>query len=509
MTIVSCGDRALPRDLDVDVQIDKPQTELTTDLSVLVALVNDAPFDPDAGRIRYYSTLASVLDDFSTTDEAYLMAVAFFSQAPRATTMAIGKVFTAATAGFMEGNAITADITDFQAVSDGEFEITIDGQTEDIALLDFSLVNDFDDVAVVVEAGLQAIGSGGYTAATATIDSDQILRITSGTTGASSTVTFLSTIAVPAGTDISGSSYLNADATSGGKTVDGYVPGDLTSEAALVQEAARCAGRPVYGWTVEKAYRDDSEAEDLAQNFIEAQSLAILGLQSNNAQAVDAGVTNDIGSVLKAAGLRRTYIVWDDKEDEYPEVAILAYMLHVDYLQANSTVTAKFKNLNGITPVGIQETELNVLNDKRYNTFTRVGNNSRTYREGVESSPIWYMDSLINLDNFKEQLQVNLYNVFLREKKVPYTPDGQNLLYDGAYDICVIFVDNLTFADREELDSTTKSGTRTIPAFEILLQPLAQVTAAQRAARIGTPMTINAYEAGAMHSLQVNVNAFT
>lgn len=514
MSIVSCGDKALPRDIDVNVQINKPQIEETTDLTIVACLTSDSNvnFPPDAGRIRYYSTISAVEgdDDVPAGSDALKMAQDFFSQAPRALTVAIARVFTDPTNGFMEGNGLGADLAGFQAVADGSFAISIDGDPQDITGLNFTGIVAIEDVGVIIEAALQAIGSGGYTAATAEIIGG-LLVITSGTTGETSAVSFLSPVDPASGTDISGAAFLNADNTSGGKTVDGYTPGDLESEAALIAEAALCNGRAIFGWTLDSTYRDTQEAIDFASNFMESQTFGLAGLQSNNLQAPDPGVTTDIGYILREAGLRRSFLVWtgDQNPEEFPEVAILSYMLHVDYAQTNSTVTAKFKNLNGITTVGITETELSVLNNKRYNTFTRVGNNARTFRDGVDSSPIWYMDSLINLDNYKEELQVALYNVFLREGKIPYTEVGQDKLYQAAYQISNRYVRNGTFADRRTEDSNRPDGTRTIPAFTIELQDLAFVTEAQRQAREGTPMQIDAYEAGAMHSLQVNVNAFT
>ena len=114
----------------------------------------------------------------------------------------------------------------------------------------------------------------------------------------------------------------------------------------------------------------------------------------------------------------------------------------------DSTITTKFKDLNGIPTVSITQTQLEVLNGKRINTFTAVGNNARTFREGVNASPSWFIDDRINLDNFREELQVAVYNVFLQRKKVPYTANGLNLLRSAMDRICNRYVINGTFAER-------------------------------------------------------------
>lgn len=503
MAIVTCGARALPRDLDVNVQVSKPQVEQTTDLSVTVGVVNDADFDHDANRIRYYTSLAAVADDFADTTEAYKMATAFFAQTPRALRFAIAKAFTTAQAAFFVGGDLPA-YTAFTSVSNGSFTISIDGDEQDITGLDFSLATDLDDVAAVIQTALQAVATGGYTSATAVVVNNT-LRITSGTTGDASTITVLTPVSPATGTDISGPTFLNG-LQGTARAVDGYTPTGIVGELDLIAEAARCSGRFVYGWTLEKAYRNVTDQE-AASGWAQART-AIMALTSNSVQAYDAAVTTDIGSVLEASGDFRTTLFWSDKPDEYPDVALLSYVLHVDYAAEGSTITAKFKNLVGITTAGISETQLGVLQSKRYNVFTRVGNNSRTVRDGVEADPNWYIDDLVNLDNFKEELQVNVYNVFLREKKVPYTVNGVTLLEDACDQICRRYVLNGTFAARPVLDDTRKSGVRIDPAYTITSTALELITAAERAARVGPPITIDGNLAGAIHSVNIGVNAF-
>ena len=501
MAIVTCGNRALPRSLDVNIQVSRPQVETTTDLSVVVAVVNDPPFDHSADRIRYYSTISAVEDDFAVNSTAHRMASAFFDQSPRAATMAIAGAFTAAQAAFMVGGTMGA-VSGFQSIIDGSFAISIDGAAQNITGLNFSSVTDLDDVAAVVQTALQAVASGGFTAATA-VNSNGRLRITSGTTGDASRVTALS--GAGAGTDVSGGSFLNALAATATIT-DGYLPTGLTNELSLIAEAARCQGRFVYGWTLEASYRD-TQAQLDASAFFQSRT-AILSLVTNNAATLSAASTTDAAAVLSTRGDDRTAIFYSTKVDEYADVALLSYMLHVNYRAANSTVTAKFKDLNGITPEGITESELTVLNSKRCNVLTRIGNVARTIREGVQTDSQWFIDDLINIDNFVELLETEVYNVFLREGKVPYTTDGVALLYRAMENICQLFVDNGTLADRPVADATRENGQRVDPAFNIDFTALADVTPADRAARVGPPFTIDVNLAGAIHSLSINVNAF-
>lgn len=506
MAIFSCANRAFPRDLDVDVQVSRPQVEDTTDLSVMVAVVKDAPFSHGADRIRYYTTIEGVEADFATNTEAYAMAQAFFAQSPRAQTMAIAKAFETAQAGFMQTSDLGA-LAAFQAVTDGSLTISIDGDEQDIAGLDFSGATDLDDIASTLQTALQAVATGGFTAATVVQSSGRLL-ITSGTTGDSSAVSVLSAVSPATGTDISGAGFLNG-LLGAATVVAGYDPATegFDGELALIAEAARCSGRFVYAWALERSYRDTADQFE-ASTFLQSRT-AIGAFVSNSAGALDAAVTTDIGSLINAAGHIRSFAFYSDQPTQYPDVALLSYVLHVNYAQENSTITAKFKNLVGITPAGISESQLTILQNKRYNVFTRVGNSSRTVREGVNANEAWFIDDLVNLDNFSEEVQTEVYNVFLRNRKVPYTEAGVALIRRAIRSVCLRYVLNGTIADRRVLDEEREAGFRIDPAFVITNTPLENISTADRANRVGPPFTVNLNLANAIHSVDIDVNAFS
>lgn len=127
-------------------------------------------------------------------------------------TVSLNFTGTPSTSGFMLTDII-GDISAFIAVSDGSFSISIDGVQEDITDIDFTSCVDYNDVADVVQAKLQAVGAGGYTGATVTASAatgaDVVLTFTSGSYGYDSAVSVLSVVSPATGTDISNSTYLN------------------------------------------------------------------------------------------------------------------------------------------------------------------------------------------------------------------------------------------------------------------------------------------------------------
>lgn len=505
MSIVIASDLSLSRDIDVRVNVSKPQAELTTDLSVSVFVTPDAPFDHDANRIRFYTSLDAVAGDFASSSEAYKAATAFFSQSPRSLRFAIGKVFETPVSGFLKMGSVDKVLTNWTGITDGSFQVSIDGISKDVTGIDFTGASDMDAVASILQAKL-GVASAGTTVVNL---GSGVFKIVSGTTGESSTVSFLDAVTPATGTDISellGGRYNTDSEVQTAYAVPGYTPGNLASEVALISEAATCSSRFVYGWTLDKKYRDDSDAVDVAE-WIEANT-ALLALCVNSAFAYDSGSASDVGSLVNAAGYTRTFVVYHNNPYYYPEVAILARALSVNYAAPDSTITTKFKDLNGIPTVPITQTQLEVLNGKRINTFTAVGNNARTFREGVNASPSWFIDDRINLDNFREELQVAVYNVFLQRKKIPYTTNGLNLLRSAMDRICNRYVINGTFAERP-VDQTEYDKPAIEPAYLISFAGIGSMTVSDRNQRVGPPATIIVNMAGAIHSISIAVEAYS
>jgi hypothetical protein len=178
MSIIISNDLSLPRDIDVSVSVSKPQAETTTDLSVMVFATTNATFDPDANRIKYYSSLTAVAADFVASSEVYKAATAFFAHSPRAKQMAVGRIFDSATAGYLKMGSVEATVATWKLVSDGSFTVSLDGVSTDVTAIDFSSVADLDDVAAAIQAKLHVAVAG-----TTCVNTDGVFKIISATTG--------------------------------------------------------------------------------------------------------------------------------------------------------------------------------------------------------------------------------------------------------------------------------------------------------------------------------------
>lgn len=130
-------------------------------------------------RIRSYDSYDGVAEDFGVDAPESIGAAAYFGQTPKPRTIMIGRWLRTATAGQNVGGILTAAqqvIANWQVISSGGVNFTIDGSAQNLTALDFTGVTNLNGVASVIQASL----TGG---ATCVWDGQKFI-VSSGTTGA-------------------------------------------------------------------------------------------------------------------------------------------------------------------------------------------------------------------------------------------------------------------------------------------------------------------------------------
>lgn len=143
-------------------------------------------------RMRTYQSDAEVAADWGTSSPPYLAAVAWFGQTPQPKTMSVGRWAKTASAGQLYCGALTAAqqaLADWTAITAGAFTIYEDGVPHKISGLDFHLQTTLSGVAAVIQTALAAAEASSEVVWNSTYGR---FELTSGTTGPSSTMTFLS-----------------------------------------------------------------------------------------------------------------------------------------------------------------------------------------------------------------------------------------------------------------------------------------------------------------------------
>lgn len=384
-------------------------------------------------------------------------------------------------------------------IKDGAFAITVNNVQQSVYDLDFTGFGPDITVMNVVSVLSSAFGSK----LSISVTDPGVIVFSTPASGEGNTLSY--GLTAPSVVDLS--AILGLSQETYASKANGYTPGGLVSEAALIQTAARCAGRSIFAWTLDRQYRDTPDQKAFA-DWAEAQDQAYFSACTNSSLAYNTADSTNIGFYANNKGYIKTSVFYHNNTQVYPDVSYAALALSVNYALENSTLTMKFKQLTGIETVPLTETQLSALASRRINTYVSMGNSSSVVREGVQSADSWFTDSHVNLSNYKEELQVEVFNVFMRNKKVPYTAAGQDLLVSAATKINSRYTRNGTFADREEETTDNETGYTTLPATTIIPAPVYSATTSERANRIAPPISIVAYEAGAFHSVAIDVTVY-
>lgn len=450
-----------------------------------------------AERIRYYSDAEGVAADWPGSSEVVAAANSYFGQQPKPTDFAVSVRAASAVAAELRGGSVVdnaANLALFTAITDGSFTISIDGTSEDVTGIDFTGDTNLTDVAATIEAVLQAIVTLPFPTSTVTYEQGRFF-IRSGTTGASSTISFLTAVSPATGTDISG--LLEMQQGQGTKT-DGLDPETITEALNAIEEK----NNDWYGLMFTKEVRDlvvinTESAVTAAAAWVQARVKTFFNT-SNDLDVLDSVTTTDIASVLNNANYTRTMTTFSRTVDQYPSASAAGRAFTVDFSQPNSTITLKFKQLPGITVEDLTTNEKNVLDSKRANAFFRVGADSEIYAESFMAGDFFF-DEIHGVDWLTDAIQTEVFGYILsRPTKVPYTDQGVAALEQQLIKVLDEAVRNGLAAPGETIDG------RFLPnGYETVTIPVADVSASEKQNRQYNGLSFTVIGAGAIHGVQI------
>lgn len=201
-------------------------------LSTLLVLTSTGVIDV-VERLRTYSTLTAVGQDFGTSGPEYAAAQLYFSQVPQPQQIKFGRWAKTATPGFLRGgllNSTQQAMALFNAVTAPAFTITIDGVPVTISPASFASASNLNGIASLVQTALAA-ASAGATCVWNSLYSR--FEMTSGTTGAASSLSFACAPTANGSITFAANPVNNSTVTIGG-TVVTFVTASPTGSQVLI-----------------------------------------------------------------------------------------------------------------------------------------------------------------------------------------------------------------------------------------------------------------------------------
>lgn len=452
-------------------------------------------------RYRIYRDAASVSADFGAASAEAQHANVFFGTTPNPSNsggfLVVGywrgaSETTADSAAVLRGAELDQDalVSQLQLISDGEFDIDIDGTTVNATALDFQAIADFNDAVAVLNTAL--VG--------ATVTVDEIgLVITSDTTGALSTLTFATD---PAG----GGTYLGdllgiADGT-GAVLTQGAASAVLPVETQVEALAALRAQIKFYGAAFINAITDVSAVAEWAQ----ANSVLIYEVFSA-ASNLEVDPTNDVWSVKLASQTNFRCLYRADGNRKFA-TAYMARNHTVNFNAENSALTMHLKELP-VPAEDLDETTIAKAKVVGLDVYTFIKLTPVVLTSGAND----FVDNRYNLIGYVDALQTDLFNVLKATgTKIAQTTRGVQTLVDQCEKTTRGFVRANVFAPGTWSSPDTFGDLETFNrsiserGYYFLAGRLSDQPQSDRQARKSPVIQGAVKNAGAIHSADVIVN---
>lgn len=471
------------RIVDVTIQM-SPLAAATRNFGAMLIVGASDVIDTQE-RIRAYSSVTDIANDFGTSAPEYQAAVAFFAQSPQPTTVQVGRWARSATSGLYKGKILSTsdqEMDNFTTISAGAFDVTIDGSVVNVTAVNLSAQSNLNGVASQVSAALQSKGT--------CVWNGQQFVIKSASTGQTSTVSTVTS------TQLSQAMGLDS-----GTMVTG-APAETLEEATV----ALLDINTWYG----AFYTGDLEEQDIIDTaaLISASTPShICCFTSKDTNELDGTQTSSLGYELAQLGNNRVFVMYSSTNDN-AAVSVLGRMSTVNFEGSNTTITLMFKQCPGVEPEYLRTSQANALQKNNVNVFAAYQNDTSILQYGTMSGG-WYIDEVHGLDWLQNRVETDLWNLlYTSTTKIGQDESGMTAILSTVNSSLEAGVRNGLIApgvwNGDEF-GTLKRGDTLTTGFYVYIQPLEEQSQADREQRKAPPIQIAVKLKGAVHSIDVTI----
>ena len=374
---------------------------------------------PAKTAVPFY-TLSDVGEYFGTGSNEYKLAANYFTADSNGTkkpsTLWFYKKVDAAQAAFIRGSKIT-NLASLTAITDGSFDIKVDGTTINVTDLDLSAQTSFSGVASAIQTKLNAAVAG----TTCAWDSNfKAFIVTSPTDGDSGSVEFATASATDSETYIvlglsAGLKSPGSAATSLTDTMEGCVSSNSNffSFMPVYQESSSDA-LELASWCNNQGPRFLYAMVDTAADGLTPNNDACLGKQTADYYGV-CPVYNTKALGAFAMGLAGS----------------------IDPAQTEGRKTWAFKQQNGLAYTVDTTSNANALLGNGYNfygDYATASNEFKLFQNGQVSGNAKWLDTYYGQVFIKDGLQNAWINAMMMANTIPYNEAGYGVLRAAAMD---------------------------------------------------------------------------
>lgn len=446
-------------------------------------------------RIRLYTTLDGVANDFGTTAPEYLAAQTFFSQVPQPAILYVSRWAQSPSQAVLKGAILTPLqqlLSNFTSITAGSLAITVDGTLRTLTNVNLSAATNLNGVASLINTA----AAGSFTVVWDATNSRFVL--TSPTTGASSTLSYATSSPLASALALS-------TAASALPPVNGIVAETALAAAQVIADK----NSQWYGLMLAPVTPVADSVHLALAGYVEGTSPSrIYGVTIQNTNVLDPNVSSDLGSQLKTLNYKRTFSQYSSG-NPYAVASMFGRAFTVNFEANNTTLTLKFKQEPGVAAETLTETQALALDTKNVNVFVNYNNDTAILQQG-EMANGYFFDEVHGTDWLQNAIQTDVYNLLYQSQtKIPQTDEGTHLIVTTIEATCARAVNNGLAAPgvwNVQGFGQLKQGDTLSKGFYVFAPPVALQSQADREARKSVPIQVALKLAGAIHSVNVLVS---
>jgi hypothetical protein len=282
---------------------------------------------------------------------------------------------------------------------------------------------------------------------------------------------------------------------------------DTSSPEESISEALQACRVKEASWYI--AYSVEAVASDIEEMALAVQSMTpstVLVYNSSDATILESEpAVDDLPTVLKDNSYSRTLGVYST--DDHIAAGIMGVACGLNTGLANSSFTLLGKSIIGNVTEDVTSSERGIVEAKNCNLYVNYANYYNIFEQGVMANG-YFFDQVLQRDMLVNDIQLSCMDLIYQNKKVPQTEAGMAMIYNALMAACESAV------TRGHLGAGTYTGASfmnlnygdSMPnGYVIQSEKLSDQTIADRALRKSVSFYITVKEAGAVHSMNIEV----
>ena len=379
---------------------------------------------PPSGRVLRFSSSQAVAAYFGSDSEEAALAQTYFGGYVNATSLP-DHLFVAAyrdadSPAWLRSGPYTSSLQSLKTAGVGGFDISIDGVDYQIEGLDFSGATSFSDVAKIIQEKMPE----GVTVAFSSLTN--AWQITSATKGSSSSVSY----ATPPKSGLGLSTLLGFNEQSGAIVSPGIDAQSLSDCMTNILGYAR--DWVTFGTIWEPSLEEKLELANWASGY--DTRFCYVMWDSNNAARV-------MGSKASAGYQIDQVLELDGTCPVFNTAQLMAWVMgtaaSINFDEYNGRLTFAFKQGEGLRVTCDNDEEYDALLENGYNCYADFATASATFKffqPGQVSGKWDWLDTYLNAIAIKDNLQLNLLDLFKAVKSIPYNEEGYAMVRAACLD---------------------------------------------------------------------------